>query len=429
MHKFYNTAFKSVLLAGICCFGPTAAYAFGGYITGINPGALSPVVSAVDGTTSAVNATNANLKASTAELIATLTDMNGQNVEDSEVIAKQNTTNFGQLDTDDVKLHVQQFGLNAIDQAQSGTSACNVITGAMVGAAINQASTQYQQQGTNAEIQWMNGGSKANPAPSFTGLTAAQNALISAHCQNAATQADIDSGLCPKGTKIQPESTQPGGAGVVANDVNNDQNAGVLFDQPIPQLNKVQQNIAGNMMAMIFTPQPFGAMPPGSAQSAAGRIEAYNRMTTIAQASAPYAISMGILANEQPLSGGKDTTNQSTATQSGGDSVSGGTSTLSGWASATLEQVPSYENPPSGGWFPDGVSEDAWLWVRAVGWFLNPNWATSLNGDSETQAVKDLTMIESYRAYLQYKQYRLQEQDTFLLAELVAHADKPTNSQ
>lgn len=429
MRKF-NTALKALLLAGVCSMGPTTAYAWADYITGIDPGALDPIVNAVNGTTNAVNQTDSDVKSGTSQLIQTLTAMNGQNAEDTEAIAKQNTTNFGQLDTDNVKAHVQQFGLQAVDQAQSGNSACNVITGAMVGAAINQATTQYQQQGTNAEIQWMNGGDKANPAPSFTGLTAAQNALISAHCQTAATQADIDSGLCPKGTSIQPASTQPGDAATVANAVNNDQNAGILFDQPVPQLTATQQKVAGNMMALIFTPQPFGALPPGSAQSAAGRTEAYNRMSTIAQASAPYAISMGILASEQPLTGGQDSTNQSTVTPSSGDSVSsGGSSTLSKWASATLQQVPSYENPPSGGWFPNGVSEDAWLWVRAVGWFLNPNWATSLNGDSETQAVKDLTMIESYRAYLQYKQYRLQEQDTFLLAELVAHADKPAGGQ
>lgn len=313
-------------------------------------------------------------------------------------------------DSRNVLLRTQQFTLHATDQAQSGNSACNVITGAIAGGSINAAVSQYQAQGTQAELAWLNGGDKQTPAPSFNGSNAAISAAISAHCANSATEADIESGLCPKGTKINAMANSGPGS-----TVSPDVDAGALFDSDTQVVSKQTASAAGQMMAMIFAPQPMGAMPAGSATTQQGRTIAYQRMVSQAQSSAPYSIAMGIEARKMPLA---DQNQQVVSGDSGSSGLNSSPISLASWAKAEMSQLPGHTTAPAGGYFPNGVSEDAWLKLRAEGWFMNPNWVTMLNGDSEVQAVKDGVMINAYGRYLQDKQYGLQEEEVFLLSEI-----------
>lgn len=391
---------------------PGRAMAWGSvYVTGINPSALQPVTGAINANKSAI--TN-QLQTNDNDIVTALSKLSGQTISNAQSEMKVLTNIASGQDARNVVLKTQQFTLHALDQASSGTSACNVITGAVAGSSINAAVSQYQEQGTDAELAWLNGGDKQNPSPSFNGSTAAIQSLIAAHCQDSATQADINDGLCPPGTTVQSPSSQPGTAGNIANTVPVDVNAGALFDHPEPVLTKTEANTTGQMMAMIFAPHPMGSLPANFAQSVNGRKIAYNRMVAQAQESAPYAIAMGIAARQQPLA------NQNKQVVTGDTTNSGSLNTspvsISQWVTSTMAQIPGHTNIG----FPDGISEDVWLKARAEGWYMNPNWAVSLNSDSEVQAVKDGVMINAFRTFLQYKQYRLQEEDTFLLSELVS---------
>lgn len=415
MNMYNKSAFKRALMIGTVvgmAALPGRAMAWGTvYVSGINPSALSPVTNAI---TQSQNAITNRLQTNDTDIVGALRDLSGQNISNAQSEMKLMTNIASGQDARNVVLKTQQFTLNALDQASSGTSACNVITGAVAGSSINAAVSQYQEQGTDAELAWLNGGDKANPSPSYNGTTAAMQQIIAAHCQDSATQEDIEDGLCPPGTQVQQQSSQPGTSGGISNTVPLDVNAGALFDRPEPVLSKARAATTGQMMAMIFAPHPFGSLPANFAQSASGKKIAYNRLVSEAQSSAPYAIAMGIAARQEPLA------NQGKQVVSG-DTTSGGninTSpvSISQWVTATMAQIPGHTNIS----FPDGISEDVWLKARAEGWYMNPNWAVSLNSDSAIQAIKDGVMINAFRTYLQYKQYRLQEQDTFLLAELVS---------
>jgi hypothetical protein len=142
-------------------------------------------------------------------------------------------------------------------------------------------------------------------------------------------------------------------------------------------------------------------------------------MVQMSQISIAYGAFNDVAGRKDALSSSQ--TEQTGDTTSGGTDTTTGTSstppTLKSWAEGTMGQIATGQPTPSGGWFPKGVSFDAWLRVRAEGWFMNPNWAGALNSYSETSAVKDLTMIEAYRAYLQYLQYRDGEETNLLLSQ------------
>lgn len=413
-HRRMRRLLLSTIAAAVCglvhaspafAWGAVTVMAFSGtaaqQITG-------PIVSAVNSNGAH---TVSQIRQNDNDIVGAVHDNTKQNVVDTATVAKTMNNLMSAADSRNVLLKTQQFTLNATDQAQSGNSACNVITGTIAGGSINTAVSQYQQQGTQAELAWLNGGDKQNPSPSYNGSNAGIAAVIAAHCANSATQADIESGLCPKGTKVVPMTDSGPGS-----TVSPDTDAGALFNSDTQVVGKQTAAAAGQMMAMIFAPQPMGAMPQGSATSRLGRMNAYKRMVDQAQSSAPYSIAMGIEARKMPLA---DQSQQVVSGDSGSGGLNSSPISLASWAKAEMSQIPGHATAPSGGYFPNGVSEDAWLKLRAEGWFMNPNWVTMLNSDSEVQAVKDGVMINAYGRYLQDKQYSLQEQEVFLLAEIV----------
>lgn len=367
------------------------------------------VVMAVEEANSSITgAVSTNTATISEDLQTDLRLLSGQNTVNSKGVIQALSNIATEQDNRAVELKIEQATLHAENQASSGTSACNMITGTLAGEAINAQVAQAQEQGTEAELAWQMGGDKSHPSPSYNGRAGAISSLIAAHCRDSATQQDVEEGLCPAVTA--PPSSQPGAAGAVGNSVPPDVDGGTIIDEPNDVIPAKKMPSMKQFMALAFNPNPMGAMAPGAATSQRGREEAYQRLVSAAQVSIPDSVVAGVLAARTPLS---DSNQQ---IQSG--SVGSGPVSATQWANGTEKQIAGSGAEPAGGYFPDGVSEDAWITVRADGWYMNPDWSIALNGYSEAQAVKDLTMIESFRAFLQNKQYHEGEEELLLLSSI-----------
>ena len=370
-----------------------------------DPAVQQAVIAANRSITSAVNQNASTISSS---LQTDLRLLSGQNTLNSKGVIQALSNIATEQDNRAVELKIEQATLNAENQASSGTSACNMITGTLAGQAINAQVAQAQEQGTDAELAWEMGGDKTTPSPSYNGQASAVDSLIAAHCQNSATEQDVEEGLCPAVTA--PASSQPGAAGAVSNTVPPDVDGGRMINQPNDVIPANMMPSMKQFMALAFNPNPMGAMPPGGATSQSCKQEAYDRLVAAAQASIPDSVVAGVLAARTPL----PDSNQ----QIQGGSVGAGPVSVTQWANGTEQQIAGAGAEPAGGYFPNGVSEDAWITVRADGWYMNPDWSIALNGYSETQAVKDLAMISSFRAFLQNKQYHQGEKELLLLASI-----------
>lgn len=392
------------------------------YIVGINPTSLSPVYNAVN---SEAQSNSRAISTATTNTIQALQQMSGQLTTNNQATVNGMGNIATLQDNRRVQLAVQQAKYNAENQATNGSSACNAITGSLAGSGLSDAMAVYTEQATAAEVGWMTGGSDAHPALSHNGPDAAIAAVLSQHCAYAATGGDVDDGLCPSetnpsGTGGQNQASAPAdsmfGAAVVSSE--ND----VLTPQ--------EMQVKSAFMAEAFGPDASGAMPKGSAKSQVGREVAYNQIVNDSQRSAALGVSNEIIGRNTPMPDSTQVVGAQTSapTSSGSTTISSNPVSLKGWAVGTMNQVVNGQQPPPGGWFPNGVSFDAWLDVRAQGWFLNPNWEAQVNDYSEVSAVKDLTLIEAYRAYLQFLQYKEQESANMLLAQNTVLLQKIANN-
>lgn len=337
-----------------------------------------------------------------------LRNLSGQNTINSQAVVQAMGNIATTQDERNVVMHVQQATLGAENQATSGTSACNVITGTLAGQALQAEIAQYQEQGTQAQLAYDMGGDRQTPSPSYTGAEAAEEAIIESHCKYDATQADVEAGLCPAVTA--PPSSQPGVAGAVAATVPPDVNGNNFINPQNGVVSQKDANAQNNFIALAFNPSPMGAMTPGSAATQKGQKVAYNRLVIAAKQSIPDSIVQSILATRHPF--------QNSNQQVTSGTVGGGAVSATQFANAMMKDIVGVGPEPSGGYFPNGVSLDAMLELRAKGWYMNPNWSVALNTDSQISAIKDLTMIEAFRAYLQDRQYTLQQNEAIELADI-----------
>ncbi len=397
-----NNLFKTTALVAFIIAGSTFRFANAEVVYDTGDPSIVAAVNANAATT------GVNIAASTTAIVNALQLLSGQMTENSQASMNGQGNIATTQDNRIVQQEVQKATFDAENQAADGTSACNVITGNVAGAGISPAMSVYQASAMAAQVGYETGGDKTHPQPSYGSHINLVQSVLSEHCATSATQADIDDGACPAGTIVKSPDDSP-------NDINTP--TALVGNNGTNTLTPAQEQAASTFIALAFHPNPPGALPMNAASTAQGQVQAYNDMVNEAQnaiADNTYAMIQGRKAPSQDgvASSASTTDNES----------------LSSWANSEMSQIAGAPAEPSGGYFPNGVSFDSWLMLRAEGWFLNPNWVADLNEYNETSAIKDLTMIESYRAYLQYLQYSDQEnmqlemaQQTTLLQEIAKH--------
>jgi hypothetical protein len=366
-------------------------------------------VSATNTVNASIGSLDANETANTTAIIAALKLLSGQNSLNSQGAIQADNNINGFEDTRRVQALQEQATYNALNQAGSGSSGCNMITGDVGAQNLENMVSQLREQNTQAQLDYYLGNS-TNSA-SHNGRQAAVNALISSYCSTQATQADVSDGLC---SAVAPggggsSETQPGGAGVTAAGVPDAVNADVFLNSTNGAMSPSE--IAGaNQYLAFISPAPVGPLPNNAGSSQEGRNLAYARLQNAAQISPAYDVLSDIISRETPSA--------MPTTSGSGSSAVNSSQELANWAQATAANTLGY-TPTNGQYFPNGVSYDAYLQLRAKSWAMGPNFLGNLNSESEPQVMKDLVTIEGFRAQQGWEEYHMMEENNVLLASIL----------
>lgn len=288
----------------------------------------------------------------------------------------------------------------------AGSSACNVITGS-VAARNSFASVSRWREEMGAQQVDFNLGASPGTA-SRRGAAPAEEQRNTIHCQVAATQYDVDTGLCPAVTQ-EPQVMETGDQ--LRHPVGRDLNANTLIAPANLTMSPAERLAANAFLLHAFNSNPIGAMPNGMAGTPGGRHQAAMNNSAAALASVPQSVAATIAANNNamPGTGGASGTptsgavggGNSTVTGTGGATGAAGSTGIADWAEGTARQTIGYKS--DGGNFPNGVSRNAYLRLRSMAWFWNPNWAQAVNAQGSDATMKDLVLIEAWRAYMDWE--------------------------
>jgi hypothetical protein len=318
---------------------------------------------------------------------------------------KQQTTaeaNMNQTKDDREQVRrIQDATQKAMVGAMPGASSCNVVAGAMANqntqAAVTGWREQVQQSLVNRDKGLDAGG---NPVPQNVQLAQRQ----SNHCANGfGDNSEVQDGSCPNAASGANAGRDLKGS-VLMNPSNTDGSGNVTDTHQT--LSKTDITAATQFLDTALTAKPLGALPKDAAKTEAGRRLVAERNSSVARNSVAVAIGSELQSNRVPLD------NQQVV-GSGGSS-----SSLTDWSKAMAAQTLGYDqsNP-----FPNGVSKNAWLELRAKSWFLNPNWATNVDKNTDVgQTAKDLAMMEAFQVYQNWEQYHQLENIELSLATILA---------
>ena len=305
-------------------------------------------------------------------------------------LREQSTARANMADVQDdrnVVGNIERARLDAIREAASGASSCNVITsasGGTLGAKITQAVAAQSK-----DIKDFNLG--RNGMPSAQGTDMGIKARIDLHCSKFASPMDVSSGLCQSGGNSQMADANQNIA----------ESLWYSEDGTTRTLSKERAEAARAYIINAVAPVPLGGLPENAARSQAGREAAAARMEAAARDSLPAAILSEQLARREGNYGG----------QSNG---SGGN--IESWAKETAKRVVGYSNTQ----FPNGVSWLDYFELRSKGFFFDTTQNVATQGSSAGQAIKDMGLAVQWMAYQNYEIWAQLEKTNATLATMLS---------
>lgn len=306
-------------------------------------------------------------------------------------LREQSTARANMADVQDdrnVVGNIEKARLDAIREAASGATSCNVITsaaGGTLGAAINQSVAAQSRDISNFNLG-------RNGMPSAEGTDKGIKARIDLHCSKYASPADVSSGMCTgAGSSQMPDANQD-----IA------QSLWFSEDGTTRTLSKDRADAARAYIINAIAPVPLGGLPENAARTSAGREAAAARMEVAARDSVPAAVLADQLARREGKFG------SSTANATGG--------TVEKWAKETAQRVVGYSSTQ----FPNGVSWLDYFELRSKGFFFDTTQNVATQGSSAGQAIKDMGLAVQWMAYQNYEIWSQLEKTNATLAAMLS---------
>lgn len=274
---------------------------------------------------------------------------------------------------------IEEARLDAIRAAASGSSSCNVITGALGGTGIEAASVSFTQQFSEGMSAWNTGDENM---PSSQGTAAAVGSRVALHCEKYANDQDVKAGLCDAAGDLKDANIN------ISESLFYHEDGSVSGTLPQERV-----DAASAFLINAINPMPTGAALQSAADTPEGRAEAARAQAEAARMSIAAETAGDILGRRTAQSD----------------------STYVAYTKETASRIPGYQ-----GNFDNGVSWYDFMDVRARGWYMNPTWAVSVDSRGPEQATKDIALIQSYQAYLGWETYKLLEKQNVILATMLA---------
>lgn len=360
-------------------------------------------------------------------IIGALQALQQQSVANTTQLAKMQGNYATTNDARRVVGNIQAATLQRAGQVMSGASVCNVVTGNITGSTMAATTAAWREQQIQQDLNDYLGGNKQST--NYKGTEQANKIRVSMHCQFAATQSDVDIGLCPKVTSDTAKATGNVAGGLATNLAGSDLDFSTVFEPKNGVYSSDGVHAASLWKRHAFADTALGPMSAGAANSPEEMASiAAGRFTKASQFSLADDVFANILSERSAFN--KDFSNSSTANvgtySDGSPSSDNATATIQQWAEGTAKQVIGYNQ--SGNNFPDGVSQEAYLALRAKAWYWNPNWAVAVGGNSGDQNSKDIALMMSYSVYQNYLLYEKTEMTNALLAMILHNMQKQNTS-
>lgn len=290
---------------------------------------------------------------------------------------------------------VENARMDAISQAASGASTCNVVTSASAGS-LGRSMEVTRQTMTTMMSDWATG---SGDSPTAGGADVGIETRLHQHCQLYASDADQISGLCPQGVGGN-DQMRDADQNVAQSLFYSDQ-AGFVGSMPPERFTAAQ-----HFLINALDPVPDGRMRANEAVGANGRQIAARNMANASRLSVSKDTANFVLANRAAQVGTQVPTSGS----------SGATMDIVSWANSTKADVVGYSDRN----YSNGVSWYDYMDLRSRSWLYSPSWMIKMDSNSNIQADKDIAVMTAFMVYQNWESYRLQERIAMTLATLLA---------
>ena len=367
------------------------------------------------------NILNQQIQAETTAIVTALQNLSGQMTINANAATQAQSQMMDTWDARETQRRITDWRMRGAIAASPSASVCNTVTGTVTAKDGFNAANQWQHEILNQQLDFFVGASPATAAAN--GKAAAMEQRNSVHCQVGATAYDISTGLCPAGTPLQTQQSITGG-GALNPTVGLDENADTLIDPATLTMGANDRAAANAFIVHAFDGNAIGAMPNSYATTTAGRQQAAMNLTAVARNSVAQAVVASILADRAAMPGTGGLGGSPSISGSIGQTITGSfgtpgpiTTNIAQWAEQTAENTIGYQ--PSNN-FPNGVSRAAYLKLRAMAWFWNPNWVMSVGEHNSDANLKDIAVINAYQVYQNWELYEQIEKMNLVLATMLS---------
>jgi hypothetical protein len=332
----------------------------------------------------------------TTAIVNAIQDASGQNTSNITGLGKLLTNSEDVQDMADVKNEVSAARYRALSAATSGPGDCNALD---AGASFSQFRSQvsaWREEEEDQNLEWMDGEPKVNGAvnPASVSPHLADAKVAAAVCTGGFdTAAEAAAGMC--GSISTTAGTNAG----------MDEYADHLFLND--DFSPTQQTAAQLFVSHVVTPSPLPPVNAAEIESPNGAELIASRNAIVARTSLAGLFMSGVLGRRQPWTG---------APASALDYVQGEAGQLGGAIPET-----------NGSYFPNGVSQMDYMEVRADSYVYDTQYLAGISSATDdAPLLKALIQVEGFRAWMQYQQYKLDEERGMMEAALLSNSQQPT---
>lgn len=308
---------------------------------------------------------------------------------DGQALKNQATQNDVK-DARTVMLASQKENIDARNDATSGASLCNNITGAASTQGLEEGVHKWRSNAVQNVLAYDSGhipGHKELATPNT--LDTLYN---NSHCADSASSYDVQIGRCKKESTSKIENVSLMKDGTVG--ASDDQNADLLLNDN--DLSKAQQRALGRLVYLIADSNPIGQPVPASSNMSEDDKAKLVRIDALrAKKSVAISALMGLAAQKTTIEGAGNSAFQEKATA---------------WANATAAQVAGYTKHCLDGkcdYFPSGITEYNADELRAKYWYWNLTYGIFASAEGKAPSQKDANEIAAFNMAMTFKQYKL----------------------
>jgi len=348
---------------------------------------------------SVVNVPNvnvANYTAITTAIVTAIQEASGQDTSNTTSLGKLMNNSDDVKDMATVKNEVSEARYRALSAATSGPGDCNALEAGASFSQFRAQIAQWREQAEDQNLEWFDNEPTVNgsPNPASSSPALAFDKMDSAKCTNGfQTAAEAAAGLCGK-----PSTTPGTNAGL---DVYGDH----LFLNA--DFSPTQSAAAQLFMSHVITPSPMPPVTAAQVQSPDGGQIIAMRNAVVARTSLAGLFMSGVLGRRQPWT---------SAPPSALDYVNGEAAQLGGAIPQT-----------NGSYFPNGVSMMDYMEVRADSYVYDTQYLAGItSATDDAPLLKALIQVENFRAWMEFQQFRLDEERGMMEAALLSNSQQPS---